>query len=50
MATVAYIPNDPLASGGPPLRHVVAKRQPAQSAGFELRPDVPAGVYAPGLP
>jgi hypothetical protein len=50
VATVAYIPNDPLASGGPPLRNVVAKRQPTHSAGFDLRPAVTAGVYQPDTP
>jgi hypothetical protein len=50
LATVAYIPNDPLASGGPPLRTVTAKRQPTRSAGFELRPKVAPGVYQPDTP
>jgi hypothetical protein len=50
MATMAYIPNDPLAVGSPPMREVTAHPQPRGSAGFDVQPPVPAGVYPPDTP
>lgn len=50
MATVAYIPNDPLASGGPPIGQVQAKRQPAKSVGFDIVPAASPGVYSAQTP
>jgi hypothetical protein len=47
MAQVAFIPNDPLASGGPPVRVVTPHASPSGGVRFDLRPKVKAGEYAP---
>lgn len=45
MAKVAFIPNDPMAVGGPPTREVPASTQPHASAGFDIQPSADAGIY-----
>ena len=50
MATVSYIPNDPLASGGPPIQQVRASRQPSKSAGFDIEPAAEPGIYEAQTP
>jgi len=50
MATVSYIPNDPLASGGPPIQQVRASRQPSKSAGFDIQPAAEPGIYPAQTP
>lgn len=51
MPTVAYTPNDPLASGGPPNRQVRAGRLPSgKVATHRIQPAAPAGTYAPHTP
>ena len=51
MPTVAYTPNDPLASGGPPNRQVSAGRFPSGNvATHRIQPTAPAGTYAPHTP
>lgn len=50
MARVSYIPNDPLASGGPGTRRVAPGRFPAGSARFEVLPAASAAEYPPHTP
>lgn len=50
MATVSYIPNDPLATGGPSLQEIRAAGQPRSSAGFDIRPAAEAGIYQAQTP
>jgi hypothetical protein len=50
MANVSYIPNDPLASGGPAIQQVRASRQPLRSAGFDIQPAAGPGTYQPQTP
>lgn len=52
MATVNFIPNDPLAAGGPPPRRIRPPRYPASRAAarFDVRPAAPAGLYEPHTP
>src|ERR687895_1280567 len=46
MATVAYIPNDPLATGGPAPRHIRPRGFPrGDLARFDIQPKAPAGDY-----
>jgi hypothetical protein len=48
MPSVTFIPNDPLASGGPPPRQVRAVRLPrGDVATLQVRPSAPAGTYQP---
>ena len=51
MPTVAYTPNDPLASGGPPNRQVAAGRFPGGNvATHRIQPAAAAGTYPPHTP
>jgi hypothetical protein len=51
MATVSYTPNDPLATGSPPLRQVKAGRLPSGNlATFKVEPSAVAGTYQPLTP
>ena len=50
MATVSYIPNDPMAVGGPPVHNVRAAAQPRSSAGFDIQPAADPGVYPSQTP
>ena len=51
MATIAYTPNDPLASGGPPARHIRPSRLPSGDvATFKVQPSAVAGTYPPLTP
>jgi len=50
MATVSYIPNDPLASGGPQIQEIRTARQPAKSAGFDIEPKAAPGKYPAQTP
>ncbi|HEV8516301.1 MAG TPA: hypothetical protein VGQ47_01520, partial [Candidatus Limnocylindrales bacterium] len=50
MATVSYIPNDPLASNGPATRQVSPGRFPAGAAGFDVQPPARPGSYPPQTP
>jgi hypothetical protein len=46
MATVAFIPNDPLASGGPPTRQVAPARLPrGDVATYRIQPTAAPGTY-----
>jgi hypothetical protein len=48
MAKVAYIPNDPLASGGPEMRRISPKPFPSgATARFDVQPPARAGEYPP---
>lgn len=47
MASVTYIPNDPLASGGPAPRQVRLRTRAPSTVGFDISPDAPAGAYQP---
>jgi hypothetical protein len=44
---ITYVPNDPLASGGPATASVSPRAKPTGSAGFDIRPSAPSAVYAP---
>jgi hypothetical protein len=51
MATVSYVPNDPLASGGPPTRNVTARNYPpGDIAKFDVQPSAKPGKYDPLTP
>ncbi len=50
MATVSYIPNDPMAVGGPPVHNVRAAALPRSSAGFDIQPAADPGVYPSQTP
>ena len=51
MATVSYIPNDPLASGGPPKRSITAQNYPpGDIAKFDVQPTAVPGKYDPQTP
>ena len=51
MPTVAFVPNDPLASGGPPSRQVPAGRFPGGNvANHRIQPTAAAGTYPPLTP
>jgi hypothetical protein len=51
MATVSYVPNDPLASGGPPTATVTARKfPPGDIARFNIKPVAVPGKYAPLTP
>jgi len=51
MTPIQFIPNDPMASGGPPMRRIAPPGYPSGgSARFDVRPSAPAGLYAPGTP
>lgn len=44
---ITYVPNDPLAAGGPATGSVSPKAKPTGSAGFDIRPSATSGLYAP---
>ena len=44
---ITYIPNDPLAGGGPASGSVSPRPQPKGSVGFDIRPSAPSAVYQP---
>ena len=49
MAQINFVPNDPLAGAGPPMRKKAASaNRPAGKAGFNLAAGPPAAPYAPG--
>ena len=49
--TVSYVPNDPLASGGPPTRAVTAGNYPpGDIAKFDVQPSAKPGKYHPLTP
>ena len=49
MARIQFIPTDPMAAGGPPMRRIEAPAYPSGSfARFDVRPAAPAAIYAPG--
>lgn len=51
MATVSYVPNDPLASGGPPSGTVTARNfPPGDIAKFDIQPAAAPGHYDPLTP
>ena len=51
MATVSYVPNDPLASGGPPTRSTRASNYPrGDIAKFDIQPTAVAGKFDPHTP
>jgi len=50
MATVSFIPNDPMASGGPPMQQISAAKIPSGSAGFDVQPSASAGQYPSQTP
>jgi hypothetical protein len=50
VATVSYIPNDPMAVGGPPVHNVRAAALPRSSAGFDIQPAADPGVYPSQTP
>jgi hypothetical protein len=51
MATVTYVPNDPLASGGPPTQPVTATNfPPGDVAKFDVTPAATPGQYDPLTP
>ena len=51
MATVLYVPNDPLASGGPPTAAVTARNfPPGDIAKFDIQPAAVPGQYDPHTP
>jgi hypothetical protein len=47
MPGISYIPNDPLASGGPPTRTIPGGRFPAGAASARVEPPAPSGQYEP---
>ena len=50
-STVSYVPNDPLASGGPPTRSVSAANfPPGDIAKFDVQPSAKPGQYEPLTP
>ncbi|MFL5674980.1 MAG: hypothetical protein ACJ779_08240 [Chloroflexota bacterium] len=50
-ATVSFVPNDPLASGGPPVRSVSAGNYPpGDIAKFDVQPSAKPGTYDPLTP
>ncbi len=42
---ITYVPNDPLAVGGPASGSVSPKAKPTGSVGFDIRPSATSGVY-----
>jgi hypothetical protein len=51
MATVSYVPNDPLASGGPPSRSTAPRNfPPGDVAKFDVEPAAAPGKYQPHTP
>ena len=51
MATISYVPNDPLASGGPPTRSTRASNYPrGDIAKFDIQPTAVAGKFDPHTP
>lgn len=51
MATVSYVPNDPLASGGPTIETVQARNfPPGDIAKFDIQPSASPGKYDPLTP
>lgn len=51
MASVSYTPNDPLASGGPPIRATTAQNYPpGDIAKFDVQPTATPGKYKPHTP
>jgi hypothetical protein len=50
MSAVAFVPNDPLASGGPPDRHVPPGRFPSRVATYTVKPAASPAVYPPHTP
>jgi hypothetical protein len=51
MATVSYVPNDPLANGGPPTRSARAGNYPAGDiAKFDVQPTAVPGKFDPHTP
>jgi hypothetical protein len=47
MAAVAFVPNDPLASGGPPNRQIPPGRFPSGAATYRIKPTASPATYAP---
>ena len=51
MATINYIPNDPLAVDSPPMRRIQTPRYPTGNAArFSVQPSAAAGLYQPLSP
>jgi hypothetical protein len=50
MPAVAFVPNDPLASGSPPVRQIPPGRFPSGAATYRVQPTAPPGTYAPHTP
>lgn len=51
MSPVAYVPNDPLASGGPPTRSAAASTYPrGDNAKFDIQPTARARTFDPHTP
>ena len=51
MARIAFVPNDPMAVDGPPLRRIAPLAYPAGSgARVDVRPSAPAAIHPRGTP
>jgi len=50
MPGVAFVPNDPLANGGPPNRQIPPGRLPRGAATYRIQPAASPGIYPPHTP